>query len=99
MRRGKAEPLKSVDLMHCFEQLHEGAFVVDLRKLMPAVKVYDLAEQRHFFDSALHEHANFPNDLRDASTAFCAAGPRHDAEGAMHVAALHDRDKCSRLEE
>ena len=31
------------------------------------------------------------------AAALSAAGVRHDAEGAAHVAALHDRDECRRL--
>ena len=49
-----------------------------------------MAEKRDFFHSLCDELANFPDDLCYRPAALGTAGSRHDAKGAMHVAALHD---------
>src|SRR4030095_1059551 len=97
MRRSKAETLQTINVVHRFEQLDEGAFgpagVNDVGysgKLVPTVKVHDLAQECHFFYSVLDQPAHFPNDLRDGSAALGTARPRYDAKSAMHTAALHD---------
>src|SRR6476620_93581 len=104
MRRSKAKTLEAINVVHRFEQLHEGAFgpagVNDAGysgKLMPTVEVHDLAQECHFFYSVLDQPAHLPNDLRDGSAALCATRARHDAKSAMHVAALHDGNEGGRL--
>src|SRR4051794_7043290 len=79
--------------MNRFEQLHERAFVVDLWKFMASVEVHDLAEQSNFLHSLRNQGADFIDNLVDRATALCTARLRDDAEGAMHIAALHDRDE------
>ena len=103
MRRGKAEPLQAIDLVHRLEQLHEGTFVRlghdagYSGKLVPTVEVHDLAQERHFFYSVRDKLAHFAHDFCDRAAALGAARPRHDAKSAMHVAALHDGNKGRRL--
>ncbi len=79
--------------MDGFEQLHERAFAIDLVEFVAAVKVHDLPEQRDFFHAALHQSAHLLHDFRNGPRAFHAARGGNDAERAVHVAALHDRDE------
>ena len=59
----------------------------------PSVARHDLAEQGDFLHAAGDEFAAFGEDVGNGAAAFLAARGRHDAEGAMLVAALHDADK------
>src|SRR3984893_16974515 len=97
MGRSKTEPVQSLDLMHRFEQLHERGFTVAFREFVTAVKINDLTEQRNFLHTVSHQLLHFPHDLRDRSAAFGSARLRHDTEGAMHVASLHDGNESGRL--
>src|SRR5260370_14567800 len=97
MRRSKSEPLNPVDLVHRFEQLHKWAFSVALWKLVPAIQIHDLTEQREFLHSARQQVAPLAHDFIDRTAALRSARLRDNAEGAMHVASLHDRDKSARL--
>ena len=49
------------------------------------------------FRSAQNQIAPFRHNLRDRAAAFRSTRLRHDAESAVHVASLHDRDKSRRL--
>ena len=63
---------------------------------MPSVEIDDLAEQGDLLDAAIREDACLLDDLGDRAAALGTTGRRHDAEGAVHVAPLHDRDEgCS----
>ena len=42
VRRGEADALDAVDLVHGFEKLHKGRLAIDARKLGAAVKIHDL---------------------------------------------------------
>jgi hypothetical protein len=64
---------------------------------MPAVEIHDLAEQRHFLHAAIREAFHLLHDVRDGPAAFLTACVRHDAEGTLHVAALHDAHKGAGL--
>src|SRR5439155_20011679 len=97
MRRSKAEPLKPVDPVHRFEQLHKWAFIVDLRNSVPAVQIHNLSEQRDFLHSARHQIAYFAHDLIYRTTTLRSARLRDDAKCAMHIASLHDRNESGRL--
>ena len=66
-------------------------------KFVAAIEVHDLAEKRHFLHAMRDERANFGDDLVNGAAALGAARPRHDAKGAMHVAALHDGNERRRL--
>ena len=57
---------------------------------MPAVEIHDLTEQRDFLHTAVGEAFHLLHDLGDGPTALLAASVGHDAEGTLHVAALHD---------
>ena len=78
MRRGEAHPLDAIHLTNRLEQLNEGTFAIDLRKLVPPVKVHDLAKERDLFDPAFGQRADFGDDLLDRPTAFEVA-PNPDA--------------------
>ena len=93
VRGGEANALDFIDGVHGFEQLDKGRLAVDFRELGAAVKVDDLAEQGDFLHAVGGELADFGDDLGDRAAAFFTAGVGHDAEGATHVAALHDRNK------
>src|ERR1700745_2984133 len=97
MRGSETKSLKAVDLVNRFQQLYERRFVVDLRKFMATVKIHDLSQSRDFFAAARNQIAHFGHDLADGPAAFRSTRPRHDAESAVHVASLHDRDKSRRL--
>jgi len=84
------EPL---DLVHRLEQLHERAFAIHFGKLVAAVEIHDLSQQGHFAHPAVDEAAAFLDDVGDGASALRSAGVGHDAEGALHVAALHDADE------
>ena len=99
MRRGKTQSLQPIDLVHRFEQLHKWTFIINLRKLVTAIQVYDLPEQSDFLHSARHQAAHFAHDLIYRTAALRSARLRDDAEGAMHVASLHDRNESGRLPE
>ena len=53
----------------------------------------DLAEQGDLPHAACREIAAFGDDVGNAPAAFLAAGERHNAEGAVLIAPLHDADK------
>src|SRR6266516_2608261 len=97
MRRSKAQPLQPVDLVHRFEQLHKRTFIVDLRKFAPAVQIHNLSEQRDFLHSLRDQVANFAHNFINGTAALRATRLWDDAEGATHVAALHDRNESGRL--
>src|SRR5262249_51095885 len=93
MRRSEPKSLKAFNFVNGFEQLHERGFVVDLRKFMATIKIYNLPQQGDFFHSARNEMAHFAGDFIDGTAAFRSTRLRHNAECAVHVASLHDRDK------
>ena len=64
---------------------------------MPAIEIHDLAEQGYFLDSFGNERANFGDDFGDGAAALGSTRARHNAKGAVHVAALHDRNEGGRL--
>src|ERR1700686_2647272 len=64
---------------------------------MTAVQVYDLSKESDFFHAARDQIACFAHNFRNGTTALGATRLRHDAKSAMHVAALHNRNKGGRL--
>src|ERR1700726_3330055 len=97
MRRSETQSLEPVDLMDDFQQLHERTFVVDLREFVTAIQVDDLSEESAFFHAARDQIACFAHNFPNGTTALGATRLRHDAKSAMHVAALHNRNKRGRL--
>src|SRR5690348_10312830 len=93
VRRGKAEPRETVDSVDSFEKLHKRTLAASHRKFVTPVEIHDLAEQRHFPNPLANECANFRDNFFDRPAPLLSAGLRHDAECAMHVASLHDRNK------
>src|SRR5215469_3248500 len=87
---GKTNPFQTGNRMHCFQELNKGRFAVLLRKLVPSVQVKDLPEERDFFYPFSDQRTNFFDNFLDWTAAFRPSGIGHDAESAMHVAALHD---------
>ena len=96
MRRSETKPLESIDFVNGFEQL-QRTLVVDLRKLVASVEINDLSEKGDFFDAVSDKRANFSDDFVDRAALLRTARLRHNTKGAMHVAALHDRDERRRL--
>ena len=47
--RRKPETCEAVNVIHCFQQLHEGNFAIAFRKLVTAIQIYDLPKQGDFF--------------------------------------------------
>jgi len=57
------------------------------------VEIDDLPEQGDLFHALAGERFDLRDDLRDGPGTLRPARARHDAEGAMHVATLHDRNE------
>src|SRR5436305_3390894 len=91
MRRREPQALQTLDFVDRLDQLHKGTFRTHFRELMAAIEVDDLAEQGDLPYASIHQATYFLNDFRDWTAPFGATGMRNDAEGAMHVASLHDR--------
>src|SRR5438874_5102318 len=91
--RSEAKALQAINLMDGVEQLHKRTFVVDLRKFVAAVEVYDLTEYRYFGHAVGNLCADVADSLVNRAAALGAACLRHNAKRAVHVAALHDRDE------
>src|SRR5439155_23100293 len=89
MRRGESDTFEAGHVVDGGEEIDERG----LTGIFPAVACDDLPEQRDFFDSGIHESLDFVHDFRDRPAAFAAARVGHDAERAIHVAALHDADE------
>ena len=90
---GEADAVEAVEVVELVEELHEGAATVEGGESFDAVAVNDLAEEGDFFDALGDEAADFVDDFGDGSRAFFAAGVGDDAEGAFHIAALHDANE------
>ena len=97
MGAGEADAVEAVEVVELVEELHEGAATVEGGESFDAVAVNDLAEEGDFFDALGDEAADFVDDFGDGSRAFFAAGVGDDAEGAFHIAALHDANKSCGL--
>ena len=93
MGGGEADTLDSVDGVERLQELHEGTLAIHLGEFVASVEIDDLAEQRHLLDPPVGEGSGFLDDFRDRAAAFGSARRRDDAEGAVHVASLHDRDE------
>src|SRR5207237_225615 len=59
VRRSEAKTLQTLDFVDGIEQLHKRTLIVDLRKLVTAVEVYDLTEPAHCFVAARNKLDDF----------------------------------------
>ena len=76
--------------MDRFEELHKGRLFPDTRELVASVKIHDLPEQRHLAHTARDKALDLLHNVGDRARTLRATRARHDAEGAVHIAALHD---------
>jgi len=97
VRRGEADARDAGDGVHALDQLHEGRDAAGVRVIAPAVAGHDLPEQRHLAHAAGGQLLALAHDLVHRTRALVAARLGHDAEGAVHVAALLDRDEGAHL--
>src|ERR1700729_2395172 len=97
MRRGKADALKSRDILECFEQLNKWAFPFHVGEFVPSVEVHDLTEQRHLLDALRDQGFYLADNLLERPASFVSARIRNNAECAMHVAPLHNGNKSGHL--
>ena len=97
VRRGEPDPLEAGDRVHPLEQLDEGGDAARVRVVAPAVARHDLAEERDLARAARHELLALAHDVVHRARALVAPGRRDDAERAVHVAALLDRDEGAHL--
>ena len=93
MRRGKADALQPLDRINRFEQLHERGLSVPNGNIAPAIARNNLPQQGDLLHALRHQVAAFGHDVGNPPAALLPAGVRHDAEGAILVAALHDAHK------
>jgi hypothetical protein len=81
------------ELVEAFEELDEGGSAMEGGEFAAAVGGDDLAEEGDFAGAVVEELLDFAEDVVHGAGAFGAAGFGDDAEGAVHVAALHDGDE------
>src|SRR5450631_3154987 len=79
------------------EKLSEGRAVGDGGKFVATVEIDDLAEEGDFPDALGDEGFDLGDDFGDGAGALSPARARDDAEGAVHIAALHDGDEGADL--
>ena len=97
MRGGEADALNALDGMHALNQLDEGRDAIGMRVVAPAVTGDDLPEERELAHAPLRQLSALGHDLVHGPRALVAARLGHDAERAVHVAALLDRDEGADL--
>ena len=97
VRRGEPDPLDAVDRVHAFQQLHEGRDAAGVRVIAPAVAGHDLAQQGDLAHAAFGQRPAFRDDVVHRPGTLVAPGLGHDAERAIHVAALLDGNECRDL--
>ena len=88
MRAGKADALDALYLAKAHKQVAEVDFFVRARKAF-AVIVDVLAEQKYLFGAASCGSFGFAQDDLSGDRNFIASSLRHDAVGALFVAADH----------
>src|SRR6516165_3210126 len=99
MRRSKPNALKTLDFVNSLQQLNKRAFAVNFLEFVAPVQVDDLAQQSDFLNAACDQRTHLIDDLLERSAPLRATCGRNNAESAVHVAALHDRDEGSDLAE
>ena len=88
MRAGKADALDALYLAKPHEQVTEVDFFVGIRKAL-AVIIDVLAEQKYLFGAASCGSFGFAQDDLSGDRNFIASSLRHDAVGALFIAADH----------
>jgi hypothetical protein len=86
MRRGEPEPPEPRHAVHPGEELGEIDVAIP-------IGIHGLPQEHHLGEASTHERVDLPHDLRDRPIDLGPPGPRHDAEAANVVAALHRRDE------
>ena len=97
MRRGEADALNALERVHLFQQLYERRDATGVDVITAAVARDDLAEERDLLHAAGGEGAALGHDVVHRPRALVAAGFGHDAERAVHVAALLDGNEGADL--
>ncbi len=97
MRARVADPLDAVGLGQAAQQRRErqrpGLGAAPAPRIVAAVRVHRLPEERDLADAAPGEALDLSHDVVRPPAHLPAPGVRHDAEAAEHVAALHHRDE------
>ena len=93
VRRGEAEAREAVDLVDAVEELHERRPAPRRRIIAPAVARDNLPEEGDLPHAPFRQRPALGDDVLHRPGALVAARLGHDAEGAIHIAALLDGDK------
>ena len=93
VRRGEPDALDALEGRNFFEQLHKRRNPLRVRVVAAPVARHDLAEQRDFLHAAGGEGAALGHDVVHGTRTFVTARFGDDAECAIHVAALLDRNE------
>ena len=94
---GEADPLEPGNGVDALKQLDEGRDAPGVGIVAPAVARHDLPEERDLAGPVGDELLAFADDLVHRARALVAARRRDDAERAVHVAPLLDRDEGAHL--
>jgi len=97
VRRGEADPLQAGDRMDPLEQLDEGGDARGMGVVAPAVARDDLPEEGDLAGAPRDEPLAFAHDVVHRAGPLVAPRRRDDAERAVHVASLLDRDERAHL--
>src|SRR5215469_5210271 len=89
----KPDTLEAGHIVNGFEQLNKWAFPIHVTEFVPSVQIHDLTKQSHFLDTAIDQRSNLIDNFLNGAAALMSASERDDAECAMHVAALHNRNE------
>ena len=91
---GEANAIDAVDGRHQAQQFGERTDLAVMRGA--AVSVDVLAEQVDLAHALRRQLGDFEQHVVARAAHFFTAGVRHHAEGAVFVAAFHDRHECGR---
>ena len=97
MRRGEPETLETGDFLERFQQLDKWTFPTHGGEFMASVEIHDLTEQRDLLDPLVDEGFDLADNFLERPASFVTASVRDNAERAMHVAPLHNRDESGHL--
>ena len=97
MRGGKADAIKSIDVMKSLNELHKRTLAADFRELMTPVEIHNLSKQGGFSSAPIDKRSCLGYDFSNRTPPFFSPGGGNDAEGAVHIAPLHDRNEGGRL--
>ena len=97
MWRGKTNALQPIHSLQLLQQLNKGAFPAHRGNFPPSVHIHDLTQQRDLPNPLFHKAPNLTNDLHNRTGPLLPSRRRDNAEGAVHVAPLHDGNKSGDL--